>query len=65
MIEMPPTAQHWLLVDMGSEHVATATAPDGFALFDLSEDLLVGVPVDALGVEKVRAYRIVPSEPAP
>lgn len=52
-LEQPWPALDWIVVDPARGSVRTATTPPGFKLFEVTEEYLVGVHEDDLGVESV------------
>ena len=58
MLQVPPPSQDWLVIDFEREEVARGTTPEGFRLLQVTGDQVVGVQVDALGVEAIAAYRL-------
>ncbi|MEX2530904.1 MAG: hypothetical protein WD960_09030 [Gemmatimonadota bacterium] len=54
MLEEPPPAQEWLVVDVAAESAATIQTPAGLRVLRVGRDFVAGV----LGVESVRLYRI-------
>ena len=58
MLQMAPPPQEWLVIDFESERVARGMTPEGFRLLQVTGEKLVGIQVDALGVETVAIYRV-------
>jgi hypothetical protein len=50
--------QRWNVHDFSGKRLGTATMPDGFELHAVSDGVAIGVFRDAVGVESVRAYRL-------
>ncbi len=55
----PPSARRWIVIGPDGAPVAEVNTPESFLPGDVRGDLLVGVEHDALGVERVRVFRIV------
>jgi hypothetical protein len=50
--------ERWGVFSPSGEFLGHLEMPDGFRLVDVSEDLLIGVSEDHLGVERVELYRL-------
>ena len=48
----------WWVVDESGARIAEVSVPDGFDVMDVRSDVVVGVAVDADGVERVQVHRL-------
>ncbi len=49
----------WWIFTAGGMPIGRLTVPDGFQLEDVDGSLIAGIEVDAVGLERVRVYRII------
>jgi len=52
------TPRGWLVVDLEQPGAARLEVPEGFRILQVVDGLVVGLHVDSLGVETLRAYRV-------
>lgn len=57
MMEAPPAAQTWLVVNTHAGRAAVAATPEGFRLVRVGPDYLLGVYIDELGRQGVQLLR--------
>jgi hypothetical protein len=60
LLQQPPPAQTWMIVDVAGESAGTATTPEGFRVLHVDDDFVLGVHMDELGVETLRRYDLQP-----
>ncbi|MFW6080229.1 MAG: hypothetical protein ACODAE_11455 [Gemmatimonadota bacterium] len=48
----------WTVFDADGRMPATVAVPEGLEVFEIGEDYTLGLAMDALGVQRVRMYRL-------
>ncbi|MEX2529349.1 MAG: hypothetical protein WD960_01135 [Gemmatimonadota bacterium] len=58
MLEAPPPAHEWLVVDFTAGYAERVLVPPGLVLHEIGDEVVLGVHTDEMGVQTVRLHRL-------
>lgn len=58
-----PDSERWFVIDARGVWLGEVTMPEGFSPYEITDDRILGVATDSLGVESVRLYGLAKDSP--